>query len=182
MLSYVTLRYESNDCLHEKKTFGKYIDFLHKIKLDGNPEIKPFLSILWGAFAAKSKTTYRTTKGKQLEINCNRNDIIQITPLSKDVDIIVVKDTSVIFKNPFARCSVFLTAYCRLKMCTILLNLVEDIDDIVAVNTDGFVCLSKPAVEISNEIGDFKIAVDKVSKKKRSGTCTVKNCNHVTFA
>ena len=62
-----------------------------------------------------------------------------------------------IFKNDYARVS-FITAYCRLKMYQNILKYVENLDDIIMINTDGFATKTEiKDIPISSEIGKFKV-------------------------
>ena len=68
--------------------------------------------------------------------------------------------------------SIFLTAYCRYKMMDIILK-HDTNNNIVCVNTDGFISTKKLDLEIGNNFGQWKI--------KNKGTATIHNSNMINW-
>lgn len=164
--------YASKDCLRGNKTFEEFVDYFTDLeKKTSKDYVKPIRNSLWGFFSKKNKVIKRFKKGDSIDID---NYDIKSMVNGNNTTTIEMTDNTDIFKFPWARCSIFLTAYCRLQMMRIILN-CKNIDDIVCINTDGFVSKTQQSqLVISDEIGDWKI--------KQSGDCKVINSNTVIFS
>jgi hypothetical protein len=165
------VNYASKDCLRGNKTFEAFVSYFTDLEKKTSKEyVKPIRNSLWGFFSKKNKVIKRFKKGEYIDID---NYDVKSLVNGKSTTTIEMADITDIFKFPWARCSIFLTAYCRLQMIKTLLQL--DMNDIVCVNTDGFVSKKKqPHLPISDEIGEWKV--------KQYGNCKVINSNNVIFS
>lgn len=163
--------YSSADCIRGNKAFSEFVEYFTDLeKKTSKAYVKPIRNSLWGFLSSKNKKYVRVKKGDSIDIDgfdikCMIND--------ESVSKLEVADKVDIFKYPWARCSIFLTAYCRLQMMKILFE-CDNIDNIVQINTDGFISTTTQAnLKLSNDIGDWKI--------KQFGDCTVNASNKVNF-
>jgi len=164
--------YSSKDCLRGNKTFEEFVDYFTDLeKKTSKDYVKPIRNSLWGFFSKKNKVIKRFKKGDFIDID---NYDVKSMVNGDSTTTIEMTDNTDIFKYPWARCSIFLTAYCRLQMIRIILN-CKNVDDIVCINTDGFISKTEqPHLKISNDIGDWKI--------KQTGDCKVINSNRIIFS
>ncbi len=165
------LLYESKNCIRGNKAFENVIDYIDKLEKNKNTSkyMKPIRTALSGVLASKNKKYHIVKHDEQIE--CSDFLLESIVDSEKSTTIQTI-DKNNIFKYSWARCTVFLTAYCRLQMIKILLNC--DLDDIIQINTDGFI--SKTIIKdlkISKDMGDWKI--------KHTGDCTIQDSNVVTW-
>jgi hypothetical protein len=167
------LLYASKDCLRGNKVFKPFVEYCDELSTN-NKElksiIKPIRNSLWGFLANKNIKTkiIKTTE------TYDYSDVY-IRSLLNTKNHITIKSVEKenIFKYSWARCSIFLTGYCRLKMIQILLQCSNQ-DDIICINTDGFVSKTiQNHLIISDKIGDMKI--------KQQGDCIVNHSNSVIF-
>jgi len=86
--------------------------------------------------------------------------------------VVDITDRNEVFKSPWARMSIFLTAYCRMKMMNIVLEHNTN-DNILMINTDGFISSIKLQLDIGSDIGQFKI--------KNKGDAYIHNSNKITW-
>ena len=167
------LLYHSKDCLRGNKTFETYINYidnLEKKNVDSKKYLKPIRNALWGCLTEKNKKIHIVTQSETFDLSDYHLESIVD---NENSTVIKTIDKHEIFKYSWARCGIFLTSYCRLHMIKILLKC--NIDDIVYINTDGFVSKSEIVeLKISNNMGDFKI--------KQKGFCIVKNKSVVIWS
>ena len=166
------LLYESKNCIRGNKCFENVIDYIDKLEKNKNTSkyMKPIRTALFGVTTSKNKKYHIVKHDEQIE--CSDFLLESIVDSEKSTTIQTI-DNNNIFKYSWARCGVFLTAYCRLKMIQILLKC--NLDDIIQINTDGFI--SKTIIKdlkISKEMGDWKI--------KHTGDCTIKDSNVVIWS
>ncbi len=149
------LLYGSAGCHHGDKVFKPYIDFLddlEKNKKVSKEYIKPLMNQIHGFMSSKNKKFHRLKKTDVLDID----DLHLESIVNYDgITIAETTDKVNIFKFPWARVSPFLTAYAQLKMIEVLVK--QNPDDIVYINTDGFISKTKPNLIYSEHMGDFKI-------------------------
>ena len=166
------LLYESKNCIRGNKAFENVIDYIDKLEKNKNISkyMKPIRTSLFGVMTSKNKK-FNIVKHNE-KIECSDFLLESIVDSEKATTIQTI-DKNNIFKYSWARCGVFLTAYCRLKMIQILLKC--NLDDIVQINTDGFI--SKTIIKdlkISKDMGDWKI--------KHTGDCTIQDSNVVIWS
>ena len=165
------LLYESKNCIRGNKCFENVIDYIDKLEKNQSISkyMKPIRTALFGVTTAKNKK-YNIVKHDE-KIECSDFLLESIVDSEKST-VVETIDKNNIFKYSWARCGVFLTAYCRLKMIQILLKC--NLDDIIQINTDGFI--SKTIIKdlkITKDMGDWKI--------KHTGDCIIKNSNVVIW-
>jgi hypothetical protein len=140
------------------KIFRKYVEELYYLRKTVDDKYKPivkqFLSCIWGSLAEKNKKyiRYKTSDSYSLQdVYLNQCEI------HDENTTVVVTDSSRIFKHDFARI-LFLTSYCRLKITEILLKNF-DMDDVLMVNTDGFITKTEgKSLKLGTELGEFKMS------------------------
>ena len=165
------LLYASKNCIRGNKCFENVIDYIDKLEKNQSISkyMKPIRTALFGVTTAKNKK-YNIVKHDE-KIECSDFLLESIVDSEKST-VVETIDKNNIFKYSWARCGVFLTAYCRLKMIQILLKC--NLDDIIQINTDGFI--SKTIIKdlkITKDMGDWKI--------KHTGDCIIKNSNVVIW-
>jgi hypothetical protein len=162
------LMYGSSNCLRGNKVFTSFVTYFDDLKQQGF-EVKDISTSLWGYLSSHNITRERITKqNKEIDISDYH---IEEYDYINDTAIVKLQDRVNIFKYPWARCSIFLTAYCRLQMMKILMTIDEEI---VCVNTDGFITTKKVKnISFSSKIGDFKV--------KHQGDCDVHHSNNVEW-
>lgn len=132
--------------------------------------VKYVMNAVWGCMCAKKKVTKRVPIEEIIEIE---NHHLNHVEFNSNCTVVKLVDKKDVFKYNWARVS-FITAYARYKMIETLLSF-ESLDDIVYVNTDGFISLKEqPSLKVSDKMGDW-------SCKHYEG-CEVKNGNTVSFS
>ena len=165
------LLYESKNCIRGNKCFENVIDYIDKLEKNKNISkyMKTIRTSLFGVLTSKNKK-YNIIKHDE-QIECSDFLLESIVDSQKST-VVETIDKNNIFKYSWARCGIFLTAYCRIKMIQVLLKC--NLDDIIQINTDGFI--SKTIIKdlkISKDMGDWKI--------KHTGDCIVQNKNIVIW-
>lgn len=164
------LLYSSKDCIRGNKAFSEFVEYFTNLENSTNKDyVKPIRNALWGYLSSNNATRKRVKNSENIDVD---GYLIKEFQSGKNTSTIKMVNKTDIFKYPWARCSIFLTAYCRFQMMKIILD-CDKIENIVCINTDGFVSKTKQDLKISNEIGDFKI--------KQYGNCTINDSNHVVF-
>jgi hypothetical protein len=138
--------------------FRPYVEELYKYKNEVDEEfkieIKMFLSTIYGSMCEKNRKKYFATEKEPIDIG---DDFINKIEPSDNGVFLETTNSHKIFKNDYARVS-FITAYCRLKMYQNIFKYVENLDDIIMINTDGFATKTEiKDIPISSEIGKFKV-------------------------
>jgi hypothetical protein len=168
------LLYHPKDCLRGNKVFKTFMEYFDKLGQQDEEirkMVKPIRNSLWGFFARKNVNYKLLKKGDTFDYSDHFIESM-VNETNGSTRLETVEKTN-IFKYGYARFSVFLTGYCRYQMILILLK-CKNMDDIVCINTDGFISKSTQAhLPLSDKMGDFKI--------KQSGDCTVKNSCDVKF-
>jgi len=165
------LLYYANDCLRGNKTFQPFVKYMTDLEnVTGKEYIKPIRNALWGFMSLKNKNVIRLKGSDTIDVS---DLFVDNIVNNKNVTVVKTVETSNIFKYSWARCSIFLTAYCRFQMIKIILQ-CPNLDDIILINTDGFISKTiQPHLVISPNIGDFKL--------KTQGGCIIHNSNNVVF-
>tara|TARA_B100000446_G_scaffold163105_1_gene163946 strand:+ start:1935 stop:3809 length:1875 start_codon:yes stop_codon:yes gene_type:complete len=113
-----------------KTLFRDYIDKFYKIKKNKGFELsKVFLNMMWGSLCEKNKrlTKLKKTKNSNLAIN-------HFIDEDDEYAVEEYKDQK-LFKYPYARLGIFLTAYGR---CDISRRTDDFNDKLIRIHTDGF--------------------------------------------
>ena len=135
-----------------------YVDELYQYKNEVDEEyksdVKMFLSTIYGSMCQKNSKKYFATEKEPIDIG---TDFINKIEPSNNGVFLETTCSKKIFQNDYARVS-FITAYCRLKMFQQIFKYVEDLNDIIMINTDGFATKKEVKnIPISSEIGKFKL-------------------------
>jgi hypothetical protein len=164
--------YPSSDCIRGNKAFDEFVTYYTDLENKTSKDyVKPIRNSLWGFFSKKNKVIKRFKKGDFIDID---NYDIKAMINGNNTTTIEMTDNTDIFKFPWARCSIFLTAYCRFQMMKFILD-CKNLDDIVAINTDGFVSKTQQnQLVVNDSIGFWKI--------KQRGNCKVINSNTIIFS
>lgn len=155
-----------DDLVTGRSIFGKYVDYLFKLKSDGCKMAKKLLNILPGAFCEKNK--HKTVVRNDL--NLEKVKLLSIQPF-EETYIVEHMPLNKIFKTNYARVGPFINAFSRYKMSELLFphrNLI------VRIHTDGFISLKPIQLPIGPEIGKFKLEHENQNVK-------VLNVNTVTW-
>jgi hypothetical protein len=158
--------YDGINCLTFSKRisghtlFKPFVDYLYKLKKQGEPRAKSFLNRLWGALCEKQTKTQTTLNG---EVDLTGCYIQEILPYGTGYLVKSAKKEQ-IFSTPYARIAPFLTASAR--------NMISEamrpvIDRVKRVHTDGFIVDGKAKIITSKDLGDFKI--------EKQGKCYIHN-------
>jgi hypothetical protein len=148
-----------------------YVETLFKMKNNCKEEykedVKTFLSSIYGCLTSKNKKVVYASNNNIIDIEDNLIQNIEHTEKGATLELL---DSHKIFNNNYARIS-FITAYCRLKMIQTLKKHVDNFDDIIAINTDGFTTTKEvEGLKIGKEMGEFKV--------KKYSKFTIKHLNH----
>jgi hypothetical protein len=142
------LLYDNSKLMTGKKLFGPFVNYLFEFKKAGHKEIKKYLNCLWGTLSQADVMSVKTDKifAKQ--------KIMKITP-DNDGNLtfdFVLKHKY--YELDFARIKPFLFSYGRTKISNVILS---NIDDVVRLHTDGFMCKSKiKNIKFGDDLGNLK--------------------------
>ena len=105
------LLYYANDCLRGNKTFQPFVKYMTDLEnVTGKEYIKPIRNALWGFMSLKNKNVIRLKGSDTIDVS---DLFVDNIVNNENVTVIKTVETSNIFKYSWARCSIFLTAYCR---------------------------------------------------------------------
>ena len=147
----------SANCRINGNLLKSYVDELYSLRQEVDDEykqeIKTFLSCMYGSMCEKNKKTHFASADNIIDIGDDFINTIQ--PCGSGV-LLETTCSQKIFKTDYARVA-FITSYCKLKIIQVLKKYVENWDDIIAINTDGFTTKTKVNnLPIGVEIGQFK--------------------------
>jgi hypothetical protein len=152
------------------KLFKPFVDYLFQFKKLGYKSIKIFLNKLWGKLCQKNVIV-----AKDNEIHENKN-MLEICPIGDNLDHtslfkIEVCSYESYYETDFARMRSFMLAKGRFMTAQYIM---KNINDVVYVNTDGYLLKTAPNKEIKfgSEIGNLKLEAE-------NHEVEVKNCNTV---
>ena len=134
--------------------FRWFVDILYELK-GKDKRFKEILNSLWGCLVQEKKTRLVIDLTKESDVNLNTDEVeilSQIIEKNKCIIEYIYKNKSS-FKTDFARLKPFILSQCRLKMSMLLIDHVESIEQI---NTDGFKSHIKLDIECGNGIGDLR--------------------------
>ena len=127
--------------------FRGFVDTLYALK-KLNPLAKELLNILWGSLCERKKTYHHE------EINFGDDlsalDFVQL----QGEKTCYFAEESQLYKLPYARIGVFLTAFGRAKLGDFMSDIKETI---FRIHTDGYWTTSEKKFEFSGDLGGFKL-------------------------
>lgn len=156
-----------------KKTFSTYTNYMNEMinkETQYKDTIKVIRNSLWGYLSRKNTKLKIIKNDDEYDID---NEFLEEYEPKKNCKAVRLTDKNEIFKSPWCRMSIFLTAYCRLKMYNIIMD--NDVDDnIIMVNTDGFISTTElKYINIGSKMGEFKI--------KNRGNAKIYNSNIIDW-
>jgi hypothetical protein len=126
------------------KLFRPFTDYLFNLKQMGYKTAKVYINRLWGALCKKNLMAIDTQKDNEIREN---REIIQFCPTEdnlirtgKDLKIDIANADS-FFETGYARLKPFLLAKARYVTAQ---HVMKNIDDIVYINTDGYILKAEP--------------------------------------
>ena len=162
---------EANALLYSQKRangsvyFKEVVDELYKLK-SKSKYAKRILNSMWGGLSQRNKIK-RTTIN---EINLDDDElVIDIAPLGDIHKVSYVKQCKY-FKTPYARLGPFLTSKARYEMVK---TLTPYKDNLFRMHTDGIISNIQLPLELSTEIGKWKI--------ENEGACEILHSNKYKY-
>jgi hypothetical protein len=151
------LSYEG--CLiNASKLFGPFVNYLFGLKQKGYKSIKCILNCLWGYLCKKNEI--HITVQNNTEIFATK-ELLNIGPVGNDLNHKTAKKIDIISKTYFyesnyARIGPFMLAKGRFVTAQ---HMLKNIDDVVYVNTDGWVLKNEPSKDLKfgKNLGDLKL-------------------------
>jgi hypothetical protein len=135
------------------KLFRPFVDYLFKLKNLGFKSIKIYLNKLWGKLIQRDLFKINTASvDNQI---WDDKEIVEIGVIGDDInhsgnlEIDVVKKGKY-YKTDFGRISPFMLAKGRFTTAQYIL---KNIDDVVYINTDGYILKKEPHKDIKNRLG-----------------------------
>ena len=125
--------------------FRGFVDTLYQLK-KLNPLAKELLNILWGSLCERKKIYHHET-------NFNDLSILDCGSWGGE-DNCYFAEESQVYKLPYARIGVFLTAFGRAKLGDFMADIKEEI---FRIHTDGFWTTSEKQFDFSADLGGFKL-------------------------
>jgi hypothetical protein len=173
------LSYE--ECLiNGAKLFRPFTDYLINFKQMGYKTAKVYINRLWGALCKKNLIAINTEIDNEIK---EAREIIQFCPVEDNLHHnnglkVDVSNAESFFETNYARLRPFLLAKARYVTAQ---HVLKNIDDIVYINTDGYVLKNKPHPSVK-----YILLKDKKSAKlgdlileAENQTCEVFNSNKV---
>lgn len=163
------LHYEATHKIAGNKLFGKFVEFFFDLKKKNIKGGKLLLNCLWGRLVKQIEMTFYVDESTLLDVY-TENTITEIKPSNEDpftAVVTMVSDKS--FVSNYARLGPFLLSNGRRE---IYRTMEPNIDDVVRVHTDGWICSTKMKINTGIELGDIKY----------EGYCSdveVLNCNKI---
>lgn len=148
------LHYAPNTLISGKNLFRWFVDTLYELK-GKDKRFKEILNCLWGCLVQEKKTRLVIDLTKESDVNLNTDKIeilSQVIEKNKCIIEYTYKNTSS-FKTDFGRMKSFLLSQGRLKMSQLLVDHVEHVE---SLNTDGWKSSKKLDIELGNGIGDLR--------------------------
>jgi len=150
------LYYSKDTLIQGNKLFGYFVETLYKLKKE-NPNLKEFkeiLNCLWGLLSKQKKTSIVIDMNEPSDIDLDTDKInILSQVLEGDKITITYQYKNNNFVYDFGRMKPFLLSQGRLKLCELLVNHIENIEQ---VNTDGFKSSKKLDIECGDGIGELR--------------------------
>ena len=136
-----------------KAIFKNYVQKFYNIKKESKNSIaKTFLNLIWGALTQRHKTykTLQKSGDTNLHIthSINKEKMLMVEQYKNDK----------LFKYPYARLGIFLTAYGR---CMISRTVEPIIEDVLRVHTDGFLIRGGVELPTGDKMGQLKLEYQK---------------------
>ena len=131
--------------------FRGFVDLLYPLK-KSNPLIKKLLNILWGALNEKEEIFHSSGYDFGDDITNLENALSE--PRITGENVLVFRETKPVYKKPYARVGIFLTALGRARLADVMEPIVNEVK---RIHTDGFYTTTIQGIELSSEIGKFKL-------------------------
>ena len=154
------LYYERNKCLTGHELFKEFVDYMFKLKQENVPYSKNIINILHGALNEKKKqyviVNMSDTKPEEdININIPFDDVslLDIREFGHQRKLNYV-DNENIFASNYARTGPFLTSKVRQHVSKLFMPYY---DQIVRLNTDGFVSNKPIDIDLGDNLGDVAL-------------------------
>lgn len=157
-----------DDCLYTgKEIFGEFVEYMYELKKKGKADkdcekfglvyalIKAVLTSLWGSLTQSHEMT-STVKLSEDFILSDKKILSMSINMEKMTKTITYIDKQYGYKGMMPRIKPFLLAQSRYIMSNLI---IDDIDDIVRVQTDGFYTtnMNKDYYDCNDELGGLKL-------------------------
>lgn len=164
------LCYTPEKLVNGNHIFSEYVGLIYKIKDESKTNVlaKQYLNKLYGLMAKKERIKMVIEPEYDIT-NIELDETFGMIPWNDNVKINGVDRTKRIFKYPFCRCSIFIAALGRKKLYD---TVKVYMNDIVRIQTDGFVSKKELPLLLGTGIGQLKYV-------GYSDNITVFNCNKV---
>lgn len=159
-LKVTLLQVDNNALIYSKdklemgsRLFKPTIDFLYDLKLKGIPRVKEIMNSLWGSLCEVQENKNTIREDEEFEAPAN-TFIRRIYRIGNKLRI-GTTDRNFQYSTDYARIGVFLTSQARYHMAR---TLVDHLDDIIKVHTDGFLSLREVrGLPLSDKLGEWKM-------------------------
>jgi len=145
--------------INGSKLFGPFVNYLFRLKQMGYKTVKPILNCLWGYLCKKNEIPINTAKDGE-EIYGDK-ELVTMCPVGNDLKHKKVYKIDIIskeyyYESNYARLGPFMLAKGRYVIAQ---HVLKNINDVVHINTDGYVLKDKPSKELKfgKELGDLKM-------------------------
>ena len=164
-----------------KIAFGEFTNKVYDIRkkckdTEFESDGKLLSSSFWGYLCSKNKKSKKVTQDDNLDED--DFDIVELKPIEEGYYMKYI-DKIQKLKFAYGRIGCFLTSYCRYQLYTLLKKTEIKTDDIICLNTDGFILkdgVRMPSKLIGPEAGMLKIA-KKNDVILDNVTIDIKHCN-----
>lgn len=146
------LIYTRDKLIEGHNLFGKYIDYVGKLKMKGVAGAKNILNQLWGSLCQSElkKIIITDDEEKEFPDDCTP---VECYPLSDTKYMCKYVQNEKYFSTNFARIKPFLIAKGRMKIINIIL---PHIDFVKRVHTDGFITSKRLDIKLGEKLGDLR--------------------------
>lgn len=162
--------------------FGEYVQFLFKIKNQGDVAghvAKRILNTLWGALCQRKRNYKTLTANNQVPFTFPEGEVLNsIIPVGENEWKFQFTNPSNPFKGEYPRIAPFLLAHGR-KITSEMLEPYKD--KVRRIHTDGFILEEQPDEPALITCPDNASTTLKALKFEKEGKCHVKNANQVIW-
>ncbi len=166
------LYYSHDKCVCGSQLFGNFVKTVFELKKKGNKTAKAILNCLWGALCQTQELDYNVADdGEEYDLGFDKNITSIIYDDKKHRCIVKYTKQNKYFVNRYARIKSFILAYGRHCIIT---ELMDNIDNIVYIHTDGWISKTEMNVKIGTELNCVKF-------EGYDAECEVKNVINYKF-
>lgn len=163
--------YSRDKLITMNELFASYINLLYPLKNEGISDVKPILNTLWGGLVENVKNKEFVKNTDVYRVIPDDSKLLNIHPsvINDNETVVTHCKNDMQFKTNYARVSIFLVAYAREKIATIIKPYEHRLKQL---HTDGFILSKKPKdIIIGDKLGDLKF--------EKEGYCNISACNNV---